>query len=460
MNDERLAILKMLESGQLSAEQAEGLLDGIEQTLETETSLAASTVEEEAWMLTALLQVTDAIASPAAAQQDAFEMLERVVRIVPLVAGVDRCAMFLRAASSGICLPAAWYPAGAPAGPLDVSSLVEDLEDGAPIITDGGPDSAHACLPMLAQGDLMGVMQVEYVNRPHVFSIKETAILANIARQAAVGLENQRLRREAVEMARLEREMQLARTVQSSLLPAGPPHLTGWDIAGHWQAARAVGGDFYDFIPLGRGQMGLAIADVSDKGMSAALFMALSRSILRGSVTCGGNIGRALERANCLICADAHDGMFVTLLYAVLGRDAGDVRFCNAGHNAAILATGQGTTMLSEHGLALGINVKAPHSESRITLAAGDVLVLYTDGISEAMNEVGEQFGAGRLAATVAANRSLGAGQIIEQLNGAVSAFTGGRPPADDATVVVAKYIGIGMDMGMGTRMTSGDQRR
>lgn len=441
--DEKLAILKMIETGQISADQAAELLDALEPVEDIETTLPGATVEEEAWMLTALLQVTEAIASPQPAQDSLDDMLQRVVRVVPLLAGVDRCAVFLGDGAGRPLAPGAWYPRGEDALPPHVAGngvVKQALAAGQPVVVSDG-QAAHAVLPMTSQGRSLGVMQVDYADTEHEFSPKETAILANVASQAAVGVENMRLRQEAVERARLERELQLAANVQQRLLPTEPPALAGWEIASLWQAARSVGGDFFDFIPLGHDRLGIVIADVSGKGLPAALFMMLSRTVVRACAARGSRPASALERANRLICADAHEGMFVTLFYAVLERHTGGLTFGNAGHNPPLLSSAAGTSPIEGHSRALGITTPWAAHEQRCTLSHGDVLVLYTDGVTEAINDHQEQFGVARLQDVVRCHRHLPAQGIAAQVMQAVTEFAGAEPAFDDATLVIAKRV-------------------
>jgi serine phosphatase RsbU (regulator of sigma subunit) len=441
LTDEKLAVLKMIEERQITAEQAAGLLDTIEASAEPETTLPDATVEEEAWMLTALLQVTEAISSPEESQDSLDDMLRRVVRVVPLLAGVDTCAISLWDAESRLCAPRACYPASSDRASLGLPASLDQLMSGQPLVSYNHGRHSHAILPMTTQGMFLGVMEVQYERKQHIFTSKETAILANIAYQAAVGVENMRLREEAVQRARLEHEMQMARNVQTSLLPAMAPHVAGWQIASHWRSARSVGGDFYDFIPLGAGRLGLVIADVSDKGMSAALFMALARSIVRASVSRGGSPARGLDRANKLICADAHNGMFVTLVYGVIDPVAGTFSYANAGHTPPILLTTAGLVMLSSHGMALGISETLSLRDERLLVDPDGVVVMYTDGITEAVNAAGEQFGIQRLQGVVSDNRALAPAAIIAQVMQAVAAHAGVVPAFDDATIVVAKRV-------------------
>ncbi len=470
--DERLAILKMVEGRQISAEQAADLLAALDAGQPQDSTLPGGTVEEEAWMLTALLQVTEAISGPQAAQPNGRQvaeyslpdMLERVVRLVALLAGIDRCAVLLWDEAAGAYVNGHAYDSeGSTAlleqlpmarGAMAAFDAVQDT--GLPLVLSagdelaGGPDelghgpgAASAVLPLLARGRFLGVLLAEYAQRDGLTE-KEIALLTNIANQMAVGIENLYLHQEAMERARLERELQVAREVQASLLPRSAPPLAGWEIAVGWKAARAVGGDFHDFITLAGGRLAVVIADVSDKGLGAALFMALARTIVRASLTGEQSGARGLARANRLICADAHDGMFVTLFCGIIDVARQALVYANAGHNPALLLRAGGVVLpLHGKGMALGLVESPRFDECRIPLVVGDVVVMYTDGVTDAFNADDEQFGLDRLRAVLAENLALPAAAIVDKVNAAVSAFVGETPAFDDSTLIVAKYVGI-----------------
>ena len=249
------------------------------------------------------------------------------------------------------------------------------------------------------------------------------------------------LKRATAERERLEKELEIARGIQQSFLPDDVPHVPGIEIAAVTLPAREVGGDFYDFIPLSGETWGLAIADVSGKGVPAAIFMALSRTLIRA--TASGPISPALglRHANDLILADSRSCMFVTLFYAVLNGAEKTLRYVNAGHNPPLLLKpGEAdVVLLRAEGIALGVLENIQLKEAEIRLDPGDVIALYTDGVTEAINARGEQFGQERLARTVAENRGLAAGEILARVKAAVTAFAGDQPQFDDITLMILK---------------------
>jgi len=264
-------------------------------------------------------------------------------------------------------------------------------------------------------------------------------------------VQEQLLEQQRVVARMQERELQMARQVQVSLLPDLTQEVPGWGVAAFWQPARVVAGDFYDLFPVrlapgagGAQGWGVVIADVSDKGMPAALFMALSRSAVRTSVAQGQSPCEGLARANGLICADATSGMFVSLFYAQLDPYSGEMTYVNCGHNPPLLLrAGEGEFVeLTRTGMVLGIEETAPYEERRIQLGVGDLLVLYTDGLTEALNAQGQEYGLPRVQRLILDHRVAPAVELAAELERAVTTWAGGAAPValyDDATVVVIK---------------------
>ncbi len=237
------------------------------------------------------------------------------------------------------------------------------------------------------------------------------------------------------------KELEIARRLQRRLLPDQPPSIPGYDIAADNIPAREVGGDFFDFIPMTEDRWGFVIADVSGKGITAAIFMGLSRTIVRATMTRTLDISSSLQQANDLICRDSTSGMFVTLFYAVPIPEERKLRYVNAGHNPPLLLRKGSDEMvaLRGKGIALGVKQNIRLEENVIDIGPGDTLVLYTDGVTEAVNEKGEAFGEERLKLAIRESRDATAREIILRIQDAVIAFAGTMHQFDDITLLVAK---------------------
>jgi sigma-B regulation protein RsbU (phosphoserine phosphatase) len=325
-----------------------------------------------------------------------------------------------------------------------VTSTFQDAKH--PVIIERVPGTAASYetllwAPMVAKENRLGGILLARGAEQGPFTPREEILIAALARQAAVALDNARLHQAELVRQRMEQELQLGRKMQSSLIPDSVPILAGWEFAAWWQPAREVSGDYYDFIPLAE-QLGVVIADVADKGVQAALFMAMTRSIVRASVTALREPRESLRRANHLITADATDGMFVTLFYAQFDT-GGNVTYVNAGHNPPLWyqADAAAFSQLSPTSILLGVEYEVPLEERTITVSPGDFLVLYTDGITEAENPAGEMFGEERLAMVVGAHRNGSAQEILDRILAAVNVFIAATPQSDDVTLVIAKRV-------------------
>lgn len=239
-----------------------------------------------------------------------------------------------------------------------------------------------------------------------------------------------------VEKEKLEHELEIARNIQVSMLPKEIPLVSGWHITAHWQPARSVSGDFYDFIPYADGRLGFLIADVSGKGVPASLLMAVTSNVLRAVAAAENAPGAILERANNLLCPYMPQSMFVTCLYGILDPDDGSVRFANAGHNLPLVISQRKTREARATGMPLGILPGMTYEENTIRLLPGDDLLLYTDGITEAHNGNREMFGVPRLQACLEGAAS--PSKMLESLLAGLAAFAGpGWEQEDDVTLVV-----------------------
>lgn len=254
------------------------------------------------------------------------------------------------------------------------------------------------------------------------------------------------LKRTTAEKERMLKELEIARGIQQDFLPETAPEIPGFDLDGFNLPALEVGGDFYDFIPLDTDQTGLVIADVSGKGVPAALFMALSRTLIRASAHSAGDPAGSLREANVHLVEDSKTGMFVTLFYAILDGRAKTLTYVNAGHNPPILVSAGSVSvkLLSAKGIALGVIDGIELESVKIPLNAGDLVVLYTDGVTEATSETYAEYGTDRLTDCVMRNRDRTAREIREAIVRDVIAFAGTQPQHDDITIMVLKVLQTG----------------
>lgn len=300
---------------------------------------------------------------------------------------------------------------------------------------------AILCVPLEVKGRVEGVIYVDSRLQSGVFSLDDVDMLQGIAASAAIAIDNARLYQVAVEKGRMERELQVARQVQSSLLPQSVPLVPGWEFSAWWQPAREVSGDFYDFVTFRGGSAGALIGDVTDKGMPAALFMASARSVVRASVAATDDPQAALHLANQTLCSEAPNGMFVTLLLVQLAGDSGRIRIANAGNNRPLLYRADGDEFLDfgKTGLPLAIDSAFPYTMQDNELARGDFLLLYTDGLTDATDIQLDLFGRERLLTALWDVRRSPADAIRQRLRLAVAAFIGAMPPYDDVTFLIAR---------------------
>ena len=251
-------------------------------------------------------------------------------------------------------------------------------------------------LPLRAASEDLGTLELGYAAGARARLGEESKrTFAAFADQVAIAVHNmQLLRRTDEALARKMAELAVGQEIQLSLLPKTCPEAPGWEFAASYSAARIVGGDFYDFCELADKppRLGLVIADVAGKGVPAALFMALSRTIIRTTAFSGRSPASALMRANQLILKDSQAEMFLTAVYAVLELDTGRLIYANAGHNRPLWRhAADGTvTELDQRGIVLGAFEGIMLEEQRLDLAPGDALILYTDGVTEALNGEGE----------------------------------------------------------------------
>jgi sigma-B regulation protein RsbU (phosphoserine phosphatase) len=238
--------------------------------------------------------------------------------------------------------------------------------------------------------------------------------------------------------------LDVAREIQASFLPGSLPQPPGWQVSAYWQAARQVGGDFYDFFPLrseeGHERWGVAIADVADKGVPAALYMALSRTLLRTMAINLISPAATLGRVNLLLQADSRSGFFVTVLYGVWEPGAGTFRYGVGGHHPPLWIDASGRMRPAPgHGAALGVYETLTYEEHEIRIGPGDALVLYTDGLLDAVNAWDEDFGMERLGEVLRQAHGCSAEALRDAIVAAVREHVGGVEAFDDVTLIVLK---------------------
>ena len=294
-------------------------------------------------------------------------------------------------------------------------------------------------VPLVSQGELIGLLNLGPRLSEQEYSSYDHQLLSSLATQAAPALRVAQLARqqqvEARERERIEQELHVARVIQQTLLPKAAPVMAGWQLAAYWQPARAVSGDFYDFIVFPDGRLAIVVADVSGKGVPAALLMATTRSLLRNASSQFVSPGEALRQTNELLCPDIPPNMFVTCLYALLDPASGRLQYANAGHNLPCKSTSGGVVELRATGMPLGLMPGMVYEEKQDTIDCGESLLIYSDGLVEAHNPQDEMFGFPRLRALAAAAPAGEA--VIQYLLGELAEFTGpGWEQEDDVTFV------------------------
>lgn len=305
---------------------------------------------------------------------------------------------------------------------------------------------AELLLPMSANDRVLGFLSLGPKRSEAPYSALDIRLLETVAVQTGLALENSRLTaemaREIAQRERLAHELEIAREVQERMFPQQAPSIAGLDYAGQCLPAATVGGDYYDFLVLPGGRFGFAIGDVSGKGIPAALLMASLRASLRGlAITHSGTIAEMMSDLNQVIYEASPVDRFATLFYGVFDPASRSFTYVNAGHNAPILwrADSGGAQRLAESGLMIGGFRSAQYQQSTVMLGAADTIVMFTDGISEAPNSAGEEFGEKRIIDNVHAGAGLPAAELVHRILGAVESFSAGAHQYDDITLVVVR---------------------
>jgi len=274
------------------------------------------------------------------------------------------------------------------------------------------------------------------------FSEDHLKVLTTLASVAAIRVENARLLEMQMERQRLENELQLASEIQQRFQPAAPPQVPGYELQGISFPCYEIGGDYYDFIWRADGRLVITLGDVSGKGTAAALLMSSLHAAVHAQCSANNSIVETICAVNRYLAENIPSNRFVTLFYAELDPLTGVLSFINAGHNPPLIVHAGGTVEnLSSGGLPLGIKPDAVFREGKTQLQNGDVLVIYSDGVSEAPNAAGEEFGTSRLQDVVARNLDASAAGIRDRIEAALTKFAQGTPASDDITLVITKRL-------------------
>jgi serine phosphatase RsbU (regulator of sigma subunit)/anti-sigma regulatory factor (Ser/Thr protein kinase) len=334
-------------------------------------------------------------------------------------------------------------------GPVDLATLhldsaaVRQLREAGVVLV----------VPLVSQGELIGTLNLGPRLSEQEYSSDDRRLLASLAAQAAPAVRvAQLVQEQAAEIQsreRYEQELRVATLIQQQFLPRQLPDLPDWQVAAYYGPARAVGGDFYDFIELPDGRIGIVVGDVTDKGVPAALVMARTHSILRGDAPRLVSPAKVLEHANDLLVAEMPEAMFVTCLYLVLDPSTGRVVYANAGHNLPYVRTAEGVIEFRATGMPLGLMPGMVYEEREAVIGPGDNVLLYSDGLVEAHDPSGAMYGFPRLRADLATD--LAGSELLDELLERLHAFTGRAWEQEDDITLVA----LRRSAGAGTAVTS-----
>ncbi len=295
--------------------------------------------------------------------------------------------------------------------------------------------------PIISNDEVIGVFDLES-DELNAYSDDDLQVLLLLASQVAIIIEKVMLHEQLIEKKRLEGQLEVARQVQLELLPANDPRLEGFDVSAYNFPTEEVSGDYYDWVRIYDDQIGLVVADVSGKGVPAALLMAFLRASLRAATHIGYAPHISMAKVNYLLWESIERNQFVTAFYGILDASNRSLSYTNAGHNPPLLLDVNGQArFMKKGGLPLGMFRDTRYHEYYLTLEPGEVLVLYTDGVTEATNPDGEEFGRDRLAESVKAHMNLSARELIAAVQADVIAWTDGRGATDDITFFVIKAL-------------------
>jgi sigma-B regulation protein RsbU (phosphoserine phosphatase) len=292
-----------------------------------------------------------------------------------------------------------------------------------------------------AEQKRIGVLYLDSREKGTLTSRATLAALDTLATEAAVAIENARLYRDSMEKARIDQELRIASQIQQALLPLGRRRGGFFDAMGASIPCRAIGGDFFDYLDLSDGRFGFALGDVAGKGPPAALLTAVLQGIFAAHTFVSVEPKETVARVNRALIHRSIESRFATIFFGVVD-DGGRLTYCNAGHNPPLLIGKHGIRRLEEGGLIVGMFEHASYEQETVQMAPGDFVVVFSDGVSEALSVTNEEFGEPRLEAVVSTNTEASPDVMLERVLDAVRAFTTGAAQNDDVTAMVVRYTG------------------
>jgi len=431
--------------------------------------------QEDSYVTAVLLQVAQAVVS----QNSLDDILENILHLLPILIGIDACILYewdksqdtftpLKAVTDShsqesAVLAKKYASAAAPLlaaitrrdamafcmlenssiAPTRWPSLVCAEPGSSPSREDLLKGNLLLGFPISVKGEVFGVLLAREQQIPIQFHEKRVEIMNGVAQQIALAIQNERLEKEKAGQERLQQEIQLARRIQETFLPNQLPEIPGWELDVRWQTARQVGGDFYDVIRLHKNHLALVIADVSDKGIPAALYMTVVRTLIRAYAQNSDSPAAILRHVNELLYRDTPDGMFVTAAMVLLDVDSGQLTYANAGHCLPVhYRTGSNKiSVLPKGGIALGVLGNVHYQETQLQIEPGDSIILYTDGVTECFSPDGETFGEDRLYQAILKQKGKSICNMLESIETSLVAFRQTEPISDDITIIAAQRL-------------------
>ncbi|MCJ7553894.1 MAG: PP2C family protein-serine/threonine phosphatase [Ignavibacteriaceae bacterium] len=294
-------------------------------------------------------------------------------------------------------------------------------------------------VPMIIKGKMIGILSLFNKESDDGFNETDQRLLQIIAAQSANVIENSRLFEEEKKLILIQQEIQVASEIQKNLLPLKMPDINGYDIYAINIPAREVGGDYYDFIKVSENKTAIALGDVSGKGLPASMLMANLQATLRGQLLFCNCAKDCIKRANNLLHKSTDISKFVTLFFGILDTEKNILTYCNAGHNVPVFLAKGNKFKLDKGGMLLSCIEDTNYDEEAISFEKGSTLVVFSDGITEAMNEAEEEYGEERLYDLIENKLSLSSKLLAEEILGDVKIFTSGIPQMDDITLLIIK---------------------